>query len=323
MRDALLDRVSTYPAAPGWRDGSFKGAKEKLAVERTVPGALQDLLWNKDRYIVEGSAGQGDWTKTPWVAVLDQSITTSTEDGFYLVYLLSHGCDRLYPVVGQGCTRLLKESEKPKHAKARKTLLERASIMRARAAPHANRLSAISMDLSAKGWRADLYEHSVVLGCEYATSALPDDDTLIADFREAIKLYRVLAREGGWSSDDEIAQEAEQDGIEGGLSYLKSYRQHRRAERSAKHSKEVKKRHKPECAACGFKTKGAYQIAKESDLDILEAHHLVPLHTLAEGETARFDIMKDFALLCPNCHRMIHRLGAEDLKGLQKLVKRK
>ncbi|MFS2318756.1 MrcB family domain-containing protein [Maricaulis sp. D1M11] len=321
MRDALLKWVSTYPTDPGYRDGSFANAQVGKTVRTELPALLKDLLHQPGRYALKGSIGQSDWADVPWVAVMDQSVTTSIQEGYYLVYLLSRGCDRLYLVLGQGCTRLYNESGK-KAAEAE--LKRRGAAMRARAEPSVARLLPIMMNLNApaSNWRASLYEASIILGKEYETQALPSQATLEADYREALELYRLIAREGGWSSDDEIALEAELDGIEGSLAYQKSYRQHRRAERSAKHSREVKKHHKAECAACGFTTKGAYQLTDESDLDILEAHHLIPLHTLADGEIARFDIMKNFALLCPNCHRMIHRLGADKLDALRQQVKR-
>lgn len=321
MRDALLKWVSTYPRNPGWRDGSFEGAPVGKTVRHDVPEALKPLVDQRDRYLLKGSVGQSDWADAPWVALLDQSITTSTQEGFYLVYLLSKGCDRLYLVLQQGCTRLKNEAGLPA---AERELKRRSAAMWERAKSETQRLGRVAMNLNApqQNWRARLYEASVILGREYQTSALPDEEVLETDFREAMKLYQFLAREGGWASDDEIAEEAEQDGIQGGLDYQKSYRLHRRAERSSKHAREVKKHHKPECSACGFTTKGGYALADQSDVDILEAHHLIPLHTLADGQTASFDIIKDFALLCPNCHRMIHRLGAEDLEGLRKLVRR-
>ncbi|WP_203294901.1 MrcB family domain-containing protein [Maricaulis parjimensis] len=322
MRDALQKWAYAYPRNPGWRDGSFTGAPEKDIVETDVPRALQDILRDDGRYSIEGSAGQGDWTKTPWVSVLDRAVTTSTQEGFYLVYLLSHGCERLYLVLGQGCTRLKDESGIPE---TRQELRRRAELMRKRIKGDLGRLRQIEMDLNASGWRADLYEASVVVGAVYDTAKLPENDELISDFKESIRLYRMLARRGGWDADDTIAQDADEDGMKGSLDYQKSYRLHRRAERNAKHSSEVKKRHKPECAACGKTTADFYNLGRVEDgntVSILEAHHLCPLFRIADGDNVTFDIMRDFALLCPNCHRMIHKIGAEKLDELRSLVRR-
>jgi 5-methylcytosine-specific restriction enzyme A len=39
----------------------------------------------------------------------------------------------------------------------------------------------------------------------------------------------------------------------------------------------------------------------------IEAHHLRPIATLEEGVSVKYDVAADFAVLCSNCHRMIHR----------------
>ena len=50
---------------------------------------------------------------------------------------------------------------------------------------------------------------------------------------------------------------------------------------------------------------------------VIECHHIKPLHTLAEAQTTR---LEDLALLCSNCHRMVHArrpwLTVDDLKSL-------
>jgi 5-methylcytosine-specific restriction protein A len=47
----------------------------------------------------------------------------------------------------------------------------------------------------------------------------------------------------------------------------------------------------------------------------IEAHHLKPISTLEEGISVDYDVATDFAVLCSNCHRMIHR--AADPSNLQ------
>jgi len=59
-----------------------------------------------DRYKILGSAGQSEWTHTPWVALLDPAGATSVQEGIYVVHLLSLGCERLDLSLNQGCTTL-------------------------------------------------------------------------------------------------------------------------------------------------------------------------------------------------------------------------
>lgn len=54
------------------------------------------------------------------------------------------------------------------------------------------------------------------------------------------------------------------------------------------------------CEVCDFSFREVYG---EAGINIIEAHHTVPVATLAAGSRTR---VEDIALLCSNCHRMIH-----------------
>jgi 5-methylcytosine-specific restriction protein A len=54
------------------------------------------------------------------------------------------------------------------------------------------------------------------------------------------------------------------------------------------------------CEACGFDFEAVYG---ERGAGYIECHHVVPLHEAGESRTK----LADLALICANCHRMIHR----------------
>ncbi|MFJ9394804.1 HNH endonuclease [Streptomyces californicus] len=54
------------------------------------------------------------------------------------------------------------------------------------------------------------------------------------------------------------------------------------------------------CEACGFDFE---QVYGDRGSGYIECHHVVPLHEAGEGRTK----LNDLALICANCHRMIHR----------------
>ncbi|MFJ7774603.1 HNH endonuclease [Streptomyces yangpuensis] len=54
------------------------------------------------------------------------------------------------------------------------------------------------------------------------------------------------------------------------------------------------------CEACGFDFEEVYG---DRGAGYIECHHVVPLHKAGEGRTR----LSDLALICANCHRMIHR----------------
>jgi 5-methylcytosine-specific restriction protein A len=74
-----------------------------------------------------------------------------------------------------------------------------------------------------------------------------------------------------------------------------------------------------ECEACGFDFAAHYG---ERGKGFIECHHLNPVATLVEGHKTHLD---DLALLCANCHRMVHRdkqwLSLPELKALISAVR--
>ena len=70
------------------------------------------------------------------------------------------------------------------------------------------------------------------------------------------------------------------------------------------------------CEVCGFDFEKTYGSRGHG---FIECHHTKPLHTLGKEEKTN---LKDLALLCANCHRMVHSqrpwLSVEELKRLLK-----
>ena len=72
-------------------------------VTRTIPQEISSYL-NDSKYRVNGSVGKGRATKTPWIAILDKDITTSTREGVYIVFLFSSDYKHVYLTLNQGTT---------------------------------------------------------------------------------------------------------------------------------------------------------------------------------------------------------------------------
>lgn len=71
------------------------------------------------------------------------------------------------------------------------------------------------------------------------------------------------------------------------------------------------------CMACGLNPAEEYG---ENMKGIMEAHHKKPYAEIEDGESRTVE-PDDFLILCPTCHRLIHKLGApDDLDGLKELV---
>ena len=82
-------------------------------------------------------------------------------------------------------------------------------------------------------------------------------------------------------------------------------RLHRVRERSRKLVEEckksaLKKHGRLFCEACGFDFSMKYGVAGAGLIDV---HHTKPVHTLVEGDKTK---LEDLAMLCSNCHRVVH-----------------
>jgi len=99
------------------------------------------------------------------------------------------------------------------------------------------------------------------------------------------------------------------------------YRTHRARERNRTLIKKaklhaLKANGKLSCQACGFAFKDKYGVFGE---DYIECHHVVPVSVLKPDTKTK---LVDIALLCSNCHRMVHRRRPWlSMKELRLLVK--
>lgn len=100
------------------------------------------------------------------------------------------------------------------------------------------------------------------------------------------------------------------------------YKLHKLRERDSKINKKKKevyfKKHgKLNCEVCDF---DFYKVYGEIGKGFIEAHHRIPLSDL-DGESKTE--LKDLALVCSNCHRMLHReIDTLSIKELKTKIKR-
>jgi len=113
--------------------------------------------------------------------------------------------------------------------------------------------------------------------------------------------------------DEQGIEEAEEGKV---LTRLHRYRERSRALVEAKKKEALKALDCLQCEACGFDFAKEYGPAGNGIIDI---HHTKPLHTLKPGETTK---LSELALLCANCHRVIHSkrdwLSVEQVRALRR-----
>lgn len=115
-----------------------------------------------------------------------------------------------------------------------------------------------------------------------------------------------------------IENDEEEDGAkEGGILYkLHKLRERNKKIVSKKKKESLKKLGKLECEICGFDFHASYG---DLGFGFIECHHRVPLSALASISETK---LEDLALLCANCHRMLHRKRSTDISEITKRLKK-
>ena len=297
------------------RAKAFAGSKFGNFVRHDIAIEAKKLLtnWHFDMK-VKASVGQGVWASVPWLAFFDPLITDTATKGFYVVYLINPDAQTIILSMNQGTTAIYEEFGQ---LRGRQVLKRRARDMADRIPKLARLFSEEPIDLGSEAGLPDGYEAGHSFGKVYKVGALTDDG-LAADLHQMLLAYVELVNRGGTSPGEVMQEEFGGKGIEETRRYILS----RRIERSPKVRKDVLKAKPPVCECCGLDPRRDYDFRGPAHETPLDVHHAAPLHTLEVGETRNYKIPDDFMVLCPNCHRMIHKNGTpSDLASLKQKLR--
>jgi predicted HNH restriction endonuclease len=120
----------------------------------------------------------------------------------------------------------------------------------------------------------------------------------------------------GRSAKPEPVNEDDETSFPEGEAKYETHRRYERDPRVARIAKNKRLREKGylECDACGFCFQDKYGAR---GVGFIEAHHNIPVSSLGAQRKTK---IREIALVCSNCHRMLHRaypwLSVEALKKL-------
>lgn len=306
LRDSIERVLKEYKVA---RTEPLAGHPLGRVITRSLPEYITGLVKAPTRYKAEGSVGKGNWAVCPWISIFDISITESAQSGYYPVYLFREDMTGVYLSLNQGVTDIREtHKENPK-----KVLQIRAADYRAQIGPLPANFPDSEIDLrSGSSNLASFYEPGNICACFYSAEALPTEDKLIGDLLNLLTVYQSLVDNDKTMGEEEVPAGSS-------LEDLRQFRQHKRLERNKKLADSAKKYHGYNCKACGLNFQAMYGILGK---DFIEAHHLRSLSKF-KGTVIELDPRIDFTVLCPNCHRMIHRTNDPgDLVSFRNLLKK-
>jgi len=317
MISAVLNKIfNEYPTA---KSEAFTAHPLANYVWTEANQALAEIL--DERYkslIIDTGVGAGNWATVPWMAVFDPLITRSARRGYYVVFLFHSNKPIVHLSLNQGATAV--EDEFGRTKLSLQILTERAGIMRARLNDYEKYFKVKKIELGSDQFLPRAYEAGHVLGTTYYQDNMPYEVDIARDLNRLIEGYLTLTFRGGIEPSIESKTGDEEVFIQGPLVETRRYRMHKKIERNGAASKAAKKFHGYRCQACDLEFTEQYgEIGK----DYIEAHHLKPISDLEEGKAVEYDVKKDFAVLCANCHRMIHRSNDPgNLDAFKELLKK-
>jgi 5-methylcytosine-specific restriction enzyme B len=188
LRIAFEEILRDYPQAR--QTGTFGGDHPVVQVFQRVEQAIAVLpaVRANAHLRVKFSAGLGNWARVPWIAVMDERETTSTQKGIDIVYLFREDGSGVYLSLNQGVTDPIRQLGRRKGIQL---VRERSANLR----PHLQRLEGAGfklddgIDLRATPGLGQDYEASTIAYRLYEVGSVPDDRQIERDLVQLLEAY--------------------------------------------------------------------------------------------------------------------------------------
>ncbi|MFL1662096.1 MrcB family domain-containing protein [Bacillus cereus] len=175
LREKFLTVMNEYLQA---RIEKFASHKMGSVVRNEMTTEITRLPFiDHNQYVVTGSIGQGNWAAVPWLAIMNKDITTSTQRGYYIVYLFSEDMQRLYLTIGQGVTETTKEDMQKTKEEIREQIHMSQKVKKD---------DEIFLGTSPK---AKGYANSTAAYISYDSNKMPSEKELVEDLEEMLRYY--------------------------------------------------------------------------------------------------------------------------------------
>ncbi|RVH25069.1 MrcB family domain-containing protein [Sinorhizobium meliloti] len=188
------------------RTGPFRVDEELGRAMASLQGWLEKIpeVASRPTINIRISPGQGGWTKTPWIALLDTRETTTTQRGTYAVFLVAEDLSVTYLTLNQGMTEL---RDRLGQRGAAQEMVRVADVTRPLVIDLADAHFKLDnlIDLRSVTGAAKNYEIGTIAHVALDTKELPDDATIRQYLERLLEAYdRVItARVGSVNQSQE------------------------------------------------------------------------------------------------------------------------
>ncbi|SFC72983.1 MrcB family domain-containing protein [Massilia yuzhufengensis] len=312
----VFNNYSTTRARLGGK-ARLIGSADQTALLTEIPGKIEKYLADQRMshlYKVEGSIGNGNIARVPWVGIFRKEITESAENGYYIVLLFSEDMSSCYLSLNQGITAVEKRYTK---SFAWKKMAEAADRAWSYLEPDPD-LWKGTIRLASTGDLGRAYEAAAIASYQYLRT-FPVSDTiffqqlgkLLVHYERLFSLFKYDLHSLFTVSEAEFQQVV--------LDKAAQLSAAQRAGRpidipSPANQTTSRYSRSPIVAAAAIQ---AAQFACEIDAShrtfmsrarqqrYVEAHHLIPISQQPRF-SASLDVVANIVSLCATCHRLLH-----------------
>lgn len=326
IREIFHKLSKEYPAA---RKEKLKDHPLAKFIRNEVPKAFLnsagDILKNYKILVVKHA---GNWSRNAWVVITDERVTSTATNGYYLVYSLFENGKKVMFSLGQG----YRDAKEKYKNEAFKILISRGIILKSKSGNFKKYgfkdISKIKIT-STKDPEREAWVKSSAFGKVYDCSNLPDENIFIQDLKNMLNIYDSIIQKGGvseFSIDSIDIEDEDTEKLKGSeKKILKKHKEHEKfyIKTDPKLIKKLKEKFNYICQGCNIDFKKVYNNGNKT-LPYAEAHHIVPKSEILKKIETNEDLGRDendFAILCANCHKMIHRFGCPSLDEFKKMIK--
>ena len=188
MIEVLRKILEKYPIAR--ETTAFGGMHEIRSLFESLKESISSLefIKNNQNLLVKYSYGKGNWAQTPWIAILDDRETTTTQKGTYVVILFRGDGDGCHLKLGQGVTEITEKFGSG--ANAVEELQRRAKQVREMFPEMLNTaFDREPQEIRGQANLTALYEASTIYSKYYKINALPLNEELSSDLEVLVKCY--------------------------------------------------------------------------------------------------------------------------------------
>ncbi len=332
----LLENIGSNYSAE--KNKAFKGNTFAKKLRQEGKSIFSNII-KDENYLTHVSVGQGQWSEIPWIGIYDSQVTTSAQNGYYLVYTFNTSMNKVYFSLMLGFTEfdnLYKGAEKYKKT------TEMASHLSSLLSDYLPAYNVEKIDLNSKKKLAKGYESAHICGLEYELHNMKPEYILRQDLKRMIQIYELLKSQismtnGEFVNIDRIIElnNSSIDIVED-IDFIQIVQEtpvleivDRKVEAkkavvvrtgTVARSNQVKSN---VLAASSYKCEIDNDhetfLIKDESFNYVEAHHLIPLKYQNDFKYS-LDVESNVVSLCPNCHRMLHHGTVDNIKSRIKVL---